>query len=106
MLGGQKLPIERPRVRRADGGGEVPLESYARLHSADAVDEAVLRRMVRGVSTREYEQVVDMAPDGFGVAKSCVSRGFVPASAADVKTLADRRFIGERFPVVMIDGVE
>ena len=25
VLGGQKLPIERPRVRRADGGGEVPL---------------------------------------------------------------------------------
>ena len=24
-LAGQKLPIERPRVRRGDGGGEVPL---------------------------------------------------------------------------------
>ena len=47
-----------------------------------------------------------MAPDGFGVAKSCVSRGFVRASAADVRTLAERRFTGERFPVTMIDGVE
>jgi putative transposase len=27
VLGGQKLPIERPRVRRAAGGGEVPLET-------------------------------------------------------------------------------
>ena len=33
LLGGQKLPIERPRVRRAGGGGEVPLETYAQLHS-------------------------------------------------------------------------
>ena len=62
--------------------------------------------MVRGVSTREYEYVVDVARDGFGVAKSSVSREFVRASAAEVKALAERRFDGQRFPVVMIDGVE
>jgi transposase-like protein len=28
-LAGQRLSIARPRVRRADGGGEVPLETYA-----------------------------------------------------------------------------
>jgi putative transposase len=106
-LAGQRLPIARPRVRRADGeGGEVALETYARLQSPDTMPRAALRRMVRGVSTRDYEQVVDVARDGFGVAKSCVSRGFVRASAADVKALAERRFDGERFPVVMIDGVE
>jgi transposase-like protein len=106
MLAGQKLPIERPRVRGASGGGEVPLQTYVQLQSPDAMPQAVLRRMVRGVSTREYEHVVDMARDGFGVAKSSVSRGFVRASATDVKALAERRFEGDRFAVVMIDGVE
>jgi putative transposase len=106
ILAGQKLPIERPRVRGAAGGGEVPLETYARLQSPNAMPQAVLRRMVRGVSTREYEHVADTAREGFGVARSCVSRGFVLASAADVKALAERRSEGERFAVVMIDGVE
>jgi transposase-like protein len=105
-LAGQKLPIERPRVRRADGGGEVPLETYGRLQSPDAMPRAVLRRMVRGVSTRDYEDVIDIAREGFGVAKSSVSRDFVRGSAADVKALAERRFDGVHFPVVMIDGVE
>jgi transposase-like protein len=105
-LGGQKLPIDRPRVRRTDGSGEVPLETYARLQSPDAMPRAVLRRMVRGVSTRDYEEVIDTAREGFGVAKSSVSRDFVRASAADAKALAERRFDGVRFPVVMIDGVE
>jgi putative transposase len=105
-LAGQKMAIKRPRVRQTNGGGEVPLEMYARLQSADAMPRAVLRRMVRGVSTREYAHVVDLARDGFGVAKSSVSREFVRASAAEVKTLAERRFEGQRFPVVMIDGVE
>ena len=105
-LAGQKVLIRRPRVRQADGSGEVPLEMYARLQSPDAMPTAVLRRMVRGVSTREYEQVIDLARDGFGVAKSSVSREFVRASSAQVKALAERRFDGQRFPVVMIDGVE
>jgi putative transposase len=105
-LAGQKVSITRPRVRQADGGPEVPLKMYARLQSPDAMPSAVLRRMVRGVSTREYEQVIDMARDGFGVAKSSVSREFVRASAAQVKALTERRFDGQRFPVVMIDGVD
>jgi putative transposase len=93
-------------VRRTDGSGEVPLESYSRLQSPDVMPRAVLRRMVRGVSTRDYEDVIDLACDGFGVAKSSVSREFVRASATDVKALAERRFDGIRFPVVMIDGIE
>jgi hypothetical protein len=70
ILAGQKLPIDRPRVRRVDGSGEVTLETYARFQSPDAMPRAVLLRMVRGVSTCDYEDVVDRAPDGFGVAKS------------------------------------
>jgi transposase-like protein len=62
--------------------------------------------LVRGVSTRDYAGVVEVARDGFGVAKSSVSRDFVRASAADVRALAERRFEAQRFPVVMIDGVE
>jgi transposase-like protein len=104
-LAGQKIPVARPRVRRTDGGGEVPLETYARLQSPEAMPEAVLR-MVRGVSTRDYGDVVDLARDGFGVQKSSVSRNSVRASAAQVKALAQRRFDGIRFPVIMIDGVE
>ena len=93
-------------MRRTDGGGEVPLETYARLQSPEAMPEAVLRRMVRGVSTRDYDNVIDLTRDGFGVQKSSVSRDFVRASAAQVKALAERRFDGMHFPVIMIDGVE
>lgn len=64
-------------------------------------------RIVRGVSsTREYEQVIDLARDSFGVANSSVRRKVVRASAAQVKALAEPCFDGQRFPVVIIDGVE
>lgn len=105
-LAGQKVGVERPRARYSNGRGEVPLETYALLQREEALPKACLQRMVRGVSTRDYEGVVDLAREGFGVKKSSVSRGFVRASAAAVKELVTRRFDGTRFAAVFIDGVE
>jgi putative transposase len=105
VIAGQKLPIQRPRMRYTQRCGEADLETYARLHSPEAMPEAVLKRMVRGVSTRDYEGVVDLAREGFGVQKSSVSRSFVKASAKEVRQLAERRFDGLRIPVIYLDGV-
>jgi putative transposase len=105
-LAGQKLPIERPRVRRTNGQGEVELETYDLLQRDEAMPEACLRRMVRGVSTRDYEGVIDLATEGFGVKRSSVSRGFVKATAQEIQALAERRFDGMRFMAVFIDGQE
>jgi transposase-like protein len=105
-LAGQKLSIAKPRIRHADGRGEVELETYELLKRDEALPEACLRRMIRGVSTRDYERVVDLGREGFGVKKSSVSRGFVKATAAEIKTLAERRLNGERFVAIFIDGKE
>jgi len=104
VIAGQKLPIPRPRVRYTQRCGEAELENYARLQSPHAMPQSVLKRLVRGVSCRDYEGVVDLAREGFGVKKSSVSRSFVKASAKEVRELAERRFDGVRFPVIYIDG--
>ena len=106
VIAGQKLPVQRPRIRYTQRCGEVELENYARLQSPDAMPQSVLKRLVRGVSCRDYEGVVDLAREGFGVNKSSVSRSFVEASAGDVRQLAERRFDGLRFPVIYLDGVQ
>jgi hypothetical protein len=62
--------------------------------------------MVRGVSTRDYARVIEPARDRFGVAKSSISRGFVRASATNVQGVAECRFKGQRFGVVIVDCVE
>lgn len=105
-LAGQKVPIRKPRVRGVDGSGEVELETYALLQRDEAMPEASLRRMVRGVSCRNYEDVIDVARAGFGVKKSSVSRSFVRASAESIRELAERDLSGERFVAVMIDGID
>jgi transposase-like protein len=105
-LAGQKAALQRPRVRQAGGGPEVELSLYQALQSPDAMPEAALKRMVRGVSTRNYEEVVDVAREGFGVKKSCVSRAFVKATAAAIQDLSSRKLNQDRFLAIFLDGVE
>lgn len=103
-IAGQKVSIDKPRVRYTDGRGEVELERYQLLQSPEALPQAALDHLVNGVSTRRYERVVQLARAGFGVKKSSVSRGFVRATAAQVAQLAERRFDDERFAVIFIDA--
>lgn len=105
-LAGQKASLARPRVRQAGGGPEVELSLYQALQSADAMPEAALKRMVRGVSTRNYEEVVEVARAGFGVKKSSVSRAFVKATAAAIQDLSSRKLNQDRFLAIFLDGVE
>ncbi len=51
-LGGRRLPVERPRVRSTDRGGEVPLVTYAHFADRDPLTKVVLERMLAGVSNR------------------------------------------------------
>ena len=103
-IAGQKVSIDKPRVRYTDGRGEAELERYQLLQSPEAMPQAALDHLVNGVSTRRYERVVQMARAGFGVKKSSVSRGFVRATAAQLAQLAERRFDDERFAVIFIDA--
>jgi transposase-like protein len=105
-LAGQKVPVRRPRVRYRDGRGEAELASYKTMQRDEAMPQAILRRLLRGVSCRDYAEVVERAADGFGIDKSSVSRAFVRATAAEVQKLAQRRFDDERFLVIFIDGVQ
>jgi putative transposase len=109
-VAGQKVSLPRPRVRSpatdSGRGAEVELPLYALLQQPEAMPEACLQRMVRGVSCRDYEGVVDLAQEGFGVQKSSISRGFVRASATAVQQLAERRWDGVRFAALFLDGIE
>src|SRR5215218_93752 len=53
-LGGRRVPVSRPRARSADGAREVELESYAHFAARDRLTDAMLERMLAGVSTRRY----------------------------------------------------
>ncbi len=76
VFAGQKIPLERPRVRTREGQ-EVELESYGQLQQDGKLQSAVRERLVAGHSTRNYRRAVESVVEGYGIEKSSVSRQFV-----------------------------
>ena len=110
-LGGRRVPVERPRVRSADGQAELPLQTYAYFADRDPLTKAVLERMLAGVSTRRYRRTQE--PVGATVeqtarstSKSSVSRAFVERTRQALGELMGRRLDDVRLAVLMLDGIE
>jgi putative transposase len=104
VFAGKKIPLERPRVRTREGQ-EVELESYRQLQQDGKLQRAVQEGVVAGLSTRNYGRAVDSVLEGYGIAKSSVSRQFVAASSNQLRVLCERRLEDLNLVVIMIDGI-
>ena len=103
-LADQKLPITVPRVRDLRAGTELPLATYAQLQTPRAQDVGLFRRVLAGVSAREYEAAAEAVPEAFGIAKSSVSRRFIRASADALRRFHARRHDDREWLVLLLDG--
>ena len=99
-----KLPNMVPRVRDQHEGKEVRLRSYEQLQVPRDRDEGVLRRILRGLSCRSYEECAAEVPEAFGMSGSSVSRRYIRASARELKKLCERRLEGYDIVVLILDG--
>jgi transposase-like protein len=103
-LADQKLPITVPRVRDRALGREVPLPTYAALQTPRGQDVGLFRRVVGGLSCRDYEAAAEAVPEAFGLARSSVSRRFIRASATELRRLQERRLNDAEWLVLVLDG--
>jgi len=100
---GQKVPIERPRVRTTEDK-EVRLGSYELFHRGEPLSETVWEKLMLGLSTRKYGQAVREFSDAYGLEKSAVSEHFIEASRAKLKDLMERRLDKMRLCALLIDA--
>ena len=103
-LAGQRVPMRIPRVRDIAGGREIPLETHQALSRNGEVDELLLRRVLYGISCRNYESAAEAIPGAIGVSSSTVSRRFVEASAAKLREMQERDLSGEDVVAMVVDG--
>jgi hypothetical protein len=64
-LGGRRVGVQRPRVRAADGSGELPVAAYELFSGTEVLGRLALERMLHGLSTRRYP--VGLEPVGTAV---------------------------------------
>ena len=103
----RKLKINKPRLRKKEGGadGEVPIPAYSAMQDRDGMSSRMLEILLEGVSTRRYQGVIPKMADTVGVSKSSVSRATIQASEAEVEKLLNRRFDDVDLLIIYIDGI-
>lgn len=109
-LGGRRLPVTRPRVRAADGSGELHLPSYDLFSSTEILGRLALEKMLAGLSSRRYARGLEPAGQAVeeaatAVSKSAVSRRFVAATETALAELMSRDLSGLDLVAFMVDGV-
>src|SRR5438445_6745714 len=100
---GQKVPIERPRVRTTEDK-EVRLGSYEMFHRGEPLTETVWEKLMLGLSTRRYGDAVRQFTEAYGLEKSAVSEHFIEASRTKLKNLMERRLDKKKFCALRIDA--
>lgn len=100
----QKLPVRIPRVRDLSERREVPLETYKFFQTPRSMDAGLFRRVLGGLSCREYQAAAETVPQAFGLARSSVSRRFIKSSARTLKDLLERRLDDRQWLVLVLDG--
>ena len=62
-LAGQRVPLRVPRIRHV-AGSEMPLRSYEALHGDRVVNDVLLKRVLYGISCRNYEAAAEAISRG------------------------------------------
>jgi transposase-like protein len=109
-LGGRRVPITRPRVRAAQGAGELPIASYELFSSTEILGRMAMEKMLAGLSTRRYPAGLEpvgqrVESSARSTSKSAVSRRFVAATETALADLLAADLSGLDLVALMIDGV-
>ena len=103
VVDGQKVPLERQRLR-IKNGGEVRLGTYELFQQTRNLDDQVWWKMLRGLTTRNYPLVTRSFSEAYGIEKSAVSDRFIQASREKLKTLMERSLSELKLCAIVIDG--
>ena len=109
-LGGRRVPVQRPRMRAADGRGELPVPAYELFSRTEVLGRMAMQRMLGGLSTRRYpaglEPVGKRVEESAGsTSKSAVSRRFVAATETALGELLAAPLGELDLVALLIDGV-
>jgi putative transposase len=109
-LGGRRVAVTRPRVRAADGSGELHLPSYDLFSSTEVLGQLAMEKMLAGLSSRRYPAGLEPTGQAVGEAaastsKSAVSRRFVAATETALAELMSKRLDDLDLVAFMVDGV-
>lgn len=98
------MPVQIPRIRESSSGKCIPLPGLENLRNLAQPSEEVLKKVLHGISTRDYEKVTAHLAESFGLSSSQVSREFKEQSQEAFKHFCERTYEDHNFVALLIDG--
>ena len=107
-LSDRKLRVARPRLRRKGRGDdlEIDIPAYQAMLENSSLGKRIMGILMKGVSTRNYKDVIPDMAQTVAVSKSNISREFIEQSEQTLRQLCERRFDDKDILIVYIDGIQ
>jgi len=103
-LGSERIRLDIPRIYDRESKTNQSLDMYHRLKELPGIDERLLKAVLFGLSTRDYEQVIKTMIDSFGLSHSRVSNDFIEQSSGQLEAFESRDLSEYEFIGLFIDG--
>jgi len=109
-LGGRRVAVRRPRMRAADGTGELSVPAYELFSQTEILGRMAMQKMLAGLSTRGYRAGLEPVGErvqqaATSTSKSAISRRFVAATETALGELLAAPLHELDLVALMIDGV-
>jgi len=103
-IGEEKVKIQVPRLYDKQQSITLSPESYKKLKSIELPSESLMKKIILGLSEHDYQEVVKMGIESFGLSQSTVSRAFIEQSAKALEEFEKRDLGLYNFVALVIDG--
>jgi transposase-like protein len=103
-VGEEKVKIKVPRIHDNQSLTTESPDSYQKLRSIDLPSEALMKRIILGLSQHDYQEVVKMGLESFGLSQSTVSKAFIEESTKALEEFEKRDLGLYDFIALVIDG--
>ncbi len=106
VINGTKVRCQVPRVVEEETMKARPLTTYEKFRQAREVVKRAYLDLIRGISTRRFQEGVEDFVEAHGISASTVSRHMIKATAQKVEELFTRSLSAVDLAVLMLDGVD
>ncbi|MEW6655067.1 MAG: transposase, partial [Bacteroidota bacterium] len=103
-IGEEKVPIEVPRFYDKENQRTEESETYKNLHEIAMPSELIMKKIIKGLSQRDYEEVTKSIYESFGMSQSTISRTFIEESKKLLEEFEQRDLGLYDFVALIIDG--
>jgi putative transposase len=103
-IGEEKVPVEVPRFYDKEEARTEEAEYYQRLHELPLPSEEVIKKVIKGLSQHDYEEVTKSVIESFGLSQSSISRTFIEESGKRLEEFEKRDLGLYDFVALIIDG--